>query len=127
MKLEHIAIVVSDIQRAKDFFTKYFACTQGADYYNPRTGLHSCFVSFDGEARIELMKWDGVDFTPSKLNDKVYFHFSISLGSKEQVDNLTSRLQSDGFTVKSGPRTTGDGYYESAISIFDGIELELTV
>ncbi len=127
IKLEHIAIVVSDIQRAKDFFVKYFNCTLGADYHNPRTGLHSCFVSFNGQARIELMKWDGIEFTPAQLKDKVYFHFSISLGSKEQVDDLTARLLSDGYFVKSGPRTTGDGYYESAISIFDGIELELTI
>ena len=127
MKLEHIAIVVSDLQRAKDFFVKYFGSTLGTDYHNPRTGLHSCFVSFDGQARIELMKWDGIEFTPAQLEDKVYFHFSISLGSKEQVDNLTARLQSDGYVVKSGPRTTGDDYYESAISIFDGIELELTI
>jgi len=127
MKIEHIAITVSDLERAKDFFVKYFGCTLGTNYHNPRTGLHSCFVRFDGETRLELMQWEGIDVVPARLHDKTYFHLSISVGSKEQVDNLTSHLQSDGFTVKSGPRTTGDGYYESAISIFDGIELELTV
>ena len=32
-----------------------------------------------------------------------------------------------GYTVKSGPRTTGDGYYESVIALWDGIELEITI
>ena len=33
----------------------------------------------------------------------------------EQVDRLTARLKADGYEVVSGPRTTGDGYYESCI------------
>ena len=49
MKIEHLAIVVSDLQRAKDFFCTYFGGVVPApDYHNPRTGLHSCFVTFDG-------------------------------------------------------------------------------
>jgi lactoylglutathione lyase len=51
----------------------------------------------------------------------------MSVGSKEKVDALTARLQADGYTVKSAPRTTGDGYYESVIVPFDGIEVEITV
>ncbi len=35
--------------------------------------------------------------------------------SREAVDELTCRLGSDGYEVLSGPRTTGDGYYESCI------------
>ena len=127
MKIDHLAITVSDLQRAKDFFVRYFGCTLSTDYRNPHTGLHSCFVSFDGEARLELMQWDGIHFMPQKLQDKTYFHLSISVGSKEQVDTMTDRLQADGYIVKSGPRTTGDGYYESVIALWDGIELEITV
>jgi lactoylglutathione lyase len=41
-----------------------------------------------------------------------YAHISISVGSKEMVDNITSQMKADGIFVKSGPRTTGDGYYE---------------
>ena len=127
MKIEHIAITVSDLERAKDFFVKYFGCTLGTNYHNPRTGLHSCFVRFDGETRLELMQWEGIDVVPARLQDKTYFHLSVSVGSKEQVDAMTARLQADGYTVKSGPRTTGDGYYESVIVLFDGIELEITI
>lgn len=127
MKINHLAITVSDLQRAKDFFARYFGCTMGTDYHNPRTGLHSCFVSFDGEPRLELMQWEGIKVVPARLQDKTYFHLSVSVGSKEQVDAMTARLQTDGYTVKSGPRTTGDGYYESAIALWDGIEIEITI
>lgn len=126
MKIEHIAITVSDLERAKDFFVKYFGCTLGTNYHNPRTGLHSCFVRFDGETRLELMQWEGIDVVPARLHDKTYFHLSVSVGSKEQVDAMTTRLQADGYAIMSGPRTTGDGYYESVIALFDGIELEIT-
>ena len=127
MKIEHIAITVSDLERAKEFFVRYFGCTLGENYHSPRTGLHSCFVRFDGEARLELMQWEGLEFVPTRLQGKTYFHLSVSVGSKEQVDAMTARLQADGYTVKSGPRTTGDGYYESVIIPFDSIELELTI
>ena len=55
-KIEHIAITVSDLQHAKDFFVRYFGCTLGTDYRNPRTGLHSCFVRFDDDYGIEGKK-----------------------------------------------------------------------
>ncbi len=56
-----------------------------------------------------------------------YIHLSISLGSKAAVDALTARLQSDGYEVISGPRTTGDGYYESCVRGFENNLIELTI
>ena len=44
-----------------------------------------------------------------------YVHLSFAVGSRKGVDLLTRRLAADGYTVTSGPRTTGDGYYESCI------------
>jgi len=128
MRIEHLAIAVSDLQRAKEFFCTYFGGIASApDYHNPRTGLHSCFVSFDGNTRMELMQWDGVPFAAAHLRDKPFFHLAMSVGSREQVDAMTARLEADGYTVKSAPRTTGDGYYESVIVPFDGIEVEITI
>ena len=53
-------------------------------------------------------------------------HIAFSVGSKEKVDELTQRLQNDGYEVLSGPRTTGDGYYESCIVGIEGNQIELT-
>ena len=42
------------------------------------------------------------------------------------VDELTRQLQKDGYQVISGPRTTGDGYYESCVVVVEGNLIELT-
>jgi lactoylglutathione lyase len=54
-------------------------------------------------------------------------HIAFSVGSKEKVDALTERLKNDGFKVISGPRTTGDGYYESCILGIENNQIEITV
>jgi lactoylglutathione lyase len=56
-----------------------------------------------------------------------YGHVAISVGSTETVDELTQRLVADGFRCVSGPRTTGDGYYESCVLDAEGNRVEITV
>ena len=56
-----------------------------------------------------------------------YIHIAFSLGSKAAVDELTARMRKDGYEVISGPRTTGDGYYESCIIGFEGNLIEITI
>lgn len=55
-----------------------------------------------------------------------YIHIAFRLGSKKAVDELTNRLKSDGYQVVSGPRTTGDGYYESCIIGIEENQIEIT-
>lgn len=43
------------------------------------------------------------------------------------MDELTMRLKQDGHEVASGPRTTGDGYYESCVVGIEGNRIENTV
>ena len=56
-----------------------------------------------------------------------FIHGAFSVGSKEKVDELTRWLREDGYQVISGPRTTGDGYYESCILDGEGNQIEITV
>ena len=60
------------------------------------------------------------------LNRTGYVHIAFSVGSKEKVDEITALLQKEGFEVASGPRTTGDGYYESCIVVIEGNQIEIT-
>ena len=46
--------------------------------------------------------------------------------SKEKVDKLTETLRKEDYEVLSGPRTTGDGYYESLILGPERIQIEIT-
>ena len=55
-----------------------------------------------------------------------YAHLAFSVGSKQAVDELTAKLDEAGYSVSSGPRTTGDGYYESSIVAFEENLIEIT-
>ena len=96
-------------------------------YRNPNTGFRSYFLSFDGGARLEIMSRPGMAELPKEPARTGYAHIAFSMGSRENVDELTARLRADGFDVISGPRTTGDGYYESCIVAIEQNMIELTV
>ena len=55
MKIEHIAMYVNDLEKAKEFFVKYFNATANQEYHNQKTDFRSYFLSFDGGARLEIM------------------------------------------------------------------------
>ena len=126
MKIEHVAMYVNDLERSRDFFVKYFGAKFNDGYHNPKKQFRSYFLSFDGEARLEIMnKADQLD-SEKNLAATGFIHLAFSVGSKEKVDDLTAQLKSDGYEVISGPRTTGDGYYESCILDLEGNQIEIT-
>ncbi len=127
MKIEHIAMYVQDLEKTRDFFVKYFAAKSNAMYHNPNTDFKSYFLSFDDGARLEIMQKPGVEAQTENQMRTGFIHVAISVGSKEQVDKLTETLKQDGYTVTSGPRTTGDGYYESCVVAVEGNLIEITV
>ena len=127
MRIEHVAIYVNDLEKARDFFAKYFGAVSNDGYHNPKTDFKSYFLSFGDGARIEIMnKPDMVDFSKD-IARTGYAHVAFSVGSKEKVYELTEQLRSDGYKILSGPRTTGDGYYESCIAAIEQIQIEITV
>ena len=113
MQLEHVALYVQNLEAMKEFYVRHFNATAGKKYHNPKTGFQSYFLSFDGRARLELMCRPGM--TPHAIGKHPlgYAHISFKIGSQEKVDQKTEELVSAGFTLLNGPRTTGDGYYES--------------
>ena len=126
MKIEHIAMYVNELEAARDFFVKYLGGRSNDGYQNKNTDFRSYFISFDDGARLELMNKPGLIDMGKPPNRTGYAHIAFSLGGKEKVDELTARLKADGFEVVSGPRTTGDGYYESCVVVFEENQIELT-
>ena len=128
-RIEHVAFWTEDLERLADFYAKYFGASAGAKYVNPAKGFESRFVSFEGGARIELMKSSTLN--PVKHARGAHrmglTHLAVSVGSIQRVDELTHRLRQDGFEVVDGPRHTGDGYYESVVLDPDGNRIEVTV
>lgn len=125
-RLEHIAMYVVDLKAARAFFVKYLNGRSNGGYHNPRTGLYTYFVSFDGDARLELMARSEVVDREKPLYGAGYAHIAFRVDGPEAVDALTRTLRADGYEVVSGPRTTGDGYYESCVVAIEGNLIEIT-
>ncbi len=127
MKIEHIAIYVTDLEKARTFFMKYFGAKSNNGYHNPKTNFRSYFLSFDDGVRLEIMNQPEMSNLPKNLARTGYAHIAFSVGSKEKVDTLTAELKADGYKIISGPRTTGDGYYESCVVVIEGNQIEITI
>lgn len=127
MKIEHVALYINDLEKARDFFIKYFGGKSNDGYHNKITDFRSYFISFDDGSRLEIMTKPNLADTAKEVNRTGFIHLAFSVGSKEKVDELTARLKNDGYEVLSGPRTTGDGYYESCILGIENNQIEITV
>ena len=125
MQIDHIALWTIELEKIKDFYMKYFDCKCNQKYTNEKKQYSSYFLSFSNGVRIELMQ--RADITEQTNVDKIGLtHFAINIGTKAKVDSITKRLEEDGYTVESQPRTTGDGYYESVVLDPENNKLELT-
>ena len=126
MRIEHIALYVNDLEAAREFYCRYFDGQSGERYHNPKTRFQSYFLRFAGGARLELMTAPEMEDAPKAERGTGYSHLAFSVGSRQAVDALTERLKEDGHPVVSGPRVTGDGYYESCVLDPEGNRIEIT-
>ena len=127
MRIEHIAMYVNDLEAARDFFVRYLGGRSNDGYHNTTTGFRSYFISFDEGPRLEVMTRPQMADDHKDPNRTGYAHIAFSVGSAEAVDELTDTLKAAGHEVVSGPRTTGDGYYESCVVAIEGNQVEITV
>ena len=127
MRIEHAALYVNDLEGARDFFVRFFGASANDGYHNPRTDFRSYFLTFDGGARLEVMTKPGMTDAEKNLARTGWAHLAFSVGSEAEVDCLTAELSAAGYEVVSGPRTTGDGYYESCVLGPEGNQVEITV
>lgn len=126
MKIEHVALFVTDLEKAKDFFVTFLNGKANDGYHNTNTDFRSYFISFDNGARLELMTRPELVEQNKSPYRTCYAHVAFSVGSTEAVDELTAKLDAAGYSVTSGPRTTGDGYYESSIIALEDNMIEIT-
>ncbi|HFI0040699.1 TPA: VOC family protein [Streptococcus suis] len=127
MRIEHIAIYTQDLEGMRNFFETYFHAQSNQLYHNQKTSFKSYFLTFEDWTRLEIMTRDDVVDKPSQLNHLGLIHLAFSLGSEVAVNELTERLVAADYPLLSGPRVTGDGYYESCVLGFEGVQIELTV
>ncbi len=117
MKIAHLAIWTTDIEKMREFYLKYFNGTSNEKYINEKKGFQSYFISFDEGASLEIMEKIGITENKNQVEKEFVgiAHFAFNVGSKEKVNSLTEELRKDGYHILGEPRTTGDGYYESVI------------
>jgi lactoylglutathione lyase len=127
IRIEHVAIWTEDIESLTAFYERYFEGKRNDKYINSQKGFQSYFLVFDDGARLEIMT------KPLLCADRMdqvmigYAHIAFSVGNRERVIQLTDRIVNDGFKLISPPRTTGDGYFESAVLDPDGNIVEITI
>ena len=128
-QITHIALWTENLERLTAFYSKYFNALAGKKYSNPSKGFESCFLSFEGGARLEVMK--STMLSPVRVAPGVQrmglTHLAFSVGSEQAVNTLTRRLKEDGYEIIDNPRFTGDDYYESVIGDPDGNRIEITI
>ena len=91
MTIDHIAMYVKDLEKARDFFVKYLEGKSNDGYHNRTTDFRSYFITFEDGARLELMTRPELEDGDQALLRAGYIHIAFRVGSKEKVDLLTER------------------------------------
>ena len=129
MTLEHVAIWTNQLEILKEYYVKYFEGNSNEKYTNSKTGFNSYFLSFASGARLEIMSMPTI---PANQNDTVQkqhlgiIHLAFGVDTLKEVEEKAKQLQADGFLILSGPRKTGDGYYEFETLDPDNNRIEVT-
>lgn len=128
MILEHTAIWTDQLEKLKAYYTRYFGAVPNEKYTNSEKQFSSYFLRFDSGSRLELMTKPGI---PENTNDPVLqyrgiIHLAFGVETMQEVDAKAAELRADGYPILSGPRRTGDGYYEFETLDPDGNRLEVT-
>jgi lactoylglutathione lyase len=129
MRLDHVELWVADLEGMRAFYERYFGTSAGPKYQNERKRLSTYFLTFPGGGRMELMHQPDLQPNPGAFpgHDRLGFvRLGLEVKSRAEVDTLTSRLRADGLPVLDGPRTTGDGYYESIVADPEGNRVVIT-
>lgn len=129
MIIEHVAIWTNDLEKLKNYYIKYFDGKANSKYINKKNSFESYFLTFSSGARLEIMQMPCI---PENKNDTVkmqhmgIIHLAFGSGTKADVDEKAEQLRKAGFSILSGPRTTGDGYYEFETLDPDNNRIEVT-
>jgi lactoylglutathione lyase len=129
MTLEHVAIWTDDLEKLKDYYIRFFGGQPNEKYRNEKKHFESYFLTFESGARLELMSRPNI---PDNANDRIMaqhkgiIHLAFGVNTMQEVDSKAQELQNAGFSILSGPRKTGDGYYEFETLDPDNNRLEVT-
>lgn len=127
MRIEHGAVWTRDLERLRAFYARWFGATAGGRYESTnRPGFASYFLALPDEgARLELMRLPDLADAPG-APALGYVLLTVAVGSEAAVRTMAERMREAGVPIVSGPRWTGDGYFEVLVRDPDGNEVEIT-
>jgi len=129
MILEHVAIWTNHLEQLRQYYQTYFGAHSNTKYSNSQKKFESYFLTFASGARLELMTRPDI---PGNKNDTVQaqhmgiIHLAFGVDTMQAVNEKAQELQAAGFPILSGPRKTGDGYYEFETLDPDNNRIEVT-
>jgi lactoylglutathione lyase len=129
MTLEHVAIWTDNLEGLKTYYSTYFGGVANEKYTNEKKQFQSYFLTFKSGARLEIMTRPDI---PDNANDSIgkqykgIIHLAFGVNTMQEVDDKAKELTNHGFPILSGPRTTGDGYYEFETLDPDNNRIEVT-
>jgi lactoylglutathione lyase len=129
MTLEHVAIWTDQLEALRSYYERFFGGQSNGKYTNEAKQFQSYFLTFASGARLELMSRPDI---PANQNDSVQrqyrgiIHLAFGVETMAEVDAKAAELASQGYPILSGPRRTGDGYYEFETLDPDNNRLEVT-
>ena len=129
MIIEHVAIWTSDLEKLKNYYVTYFDGKSNSKYLNMKNGFESYFITFASGSRLEVMQMPTI---PQNKNDTIVaqhlgiIHLAFGSETKADVDQKAEQLKKAGFPILTGPRITGDGYYEFETLDPDNNRIEVT-
>jgi lactoylglutathione lyase len=129
MTLEHVAIWTADLERLKIYYQQYFGGVANIKYVNEQKAFCSYFLTFNSGARLELMQRPDIPANLNDTRDKQHLgiiHLAFGVETMAEVEQKALELKAAGFPILSGPRKTGDGYYEFETLDPDNNRLEVT-
>jgi len=121
LRLDHVAISVSDLDRSIDFYSRHFGLDPYAVHRRPVGPLLAIAYLKSPQGVVELMHAPG-----RAMTDSTHFCFVV-----DDLDSAYERLVADGVPVKSAPHPTTarepfeEGWRRCVFKGPDGEEVEL--
>ena len=126
MRIAHVALWTTDLDRLCRFWADIFGATVGDLYESARRpGFSSRFLYLKDGPSVEVMQGPWISAENAQAERQGYAHLALSLGSLEAVDALAAKAAASGILL-SPARMTGDGFYEAVLSDPDGNPIEIT-
>ncbi|KOO50443.1 SMU1112c/YaeR family gloxylase I-like metalloprotein [Priestia koreensis] len=121
-RIHHVAIIASNYERSKDFYTRVLGCNVVEETYRAERDSYKLDLEVGGVYQIELFSFPGAPERPSYPEARGLRHLAFSV---ENIEDAVNELRDKGIEVED---VRIDPITEKRYTFFqdpDGLPLEL--